>query len=142
MYSTYMLHSLLTAYQHLQRHIPYTPQTLIPRNIRLIDVNAKCRHLKKLTCKQNLSAGVYQSGDSQLLAYIQSCWYFQPRQPIACIHLVMLVFSTQLLDLYSPLLPISPSLQFNSSLPSPIWGSGPQSDKHLPESPLQVNFFR
>ncbi len=56
------------------------------------------------------------------------------RQPISGVHSVMLVFSTQLCDLYSPLLPLSPSLWFNSPPlpPSPIvnkyiycmvWGS-------------------
>ncbi len=49
------------------------------RKKRLIDVNAECRHLKKLTCKgtfrQMLSEFIDRS--SQCLAYIQSCWFFQ-----------------------------------------------------------------
>jgi hypothetical protein len=35
----------------------------------------------------------------------------------SCVHLVMLVFSTQLCDLYSPVLPLSLSLWFNSPPP-------------------------
>ncbi len=57
------------------------------RKIRIIEVNAKCCHLKKLTCKGTL------------------------RQVFIIVY--RLVFSTQLCDLYSPLLPLSPSLWFN-----------------------------
>jgi hypothetical protein len=74
------------------------------RKIRLIKVNAKCRHLKKIICKGTLrqvfimlhgleienflytfshvgiyfAAGVCHSlwtGGRQFLVYIQSCWY-------------------------------------------------------------------
>jgi hypothetical protein len=69
----------------------------------------------------------------------------------------MLVFSTQLCEL----LPLWPILWFNSPLPSPctvwisipvlytrtecvwgvgVWGSGPQTDKHLLQSPFTGQF--
>jgi hypothetical protein len=43
------------------RSLLYFPRSMcLPRRkIRLIEVNAKCRHLKQLTC--NFAAGVYQS---------------------------------------------------------------------------------
>ncbi len=65
----------------------------------------------------------------------------------------MLVFSTQLCEL----LPLSPSLWFNSPpllcvnkytaytytmCKGGVWGSGPQTDKHLPQSPFTGQFFR
>ncbi len=71
----------------------------------------------------------------------------------------MLVFSTKLCDLYSPLLPLSFFLS-GSTLPPPfpvcisilysiqcvkgkrVWGSGPQTDKHLPQIPLTGQFFQ
>jgi hypothetical protein len=55
---------------------------------------------------------------------------------------VMLKFSNQLWQL----LPLSPSLWFNSPLPYLsflcVWGSGPQTVKHLPQSPFTDKFFR
>jgi hypothetical protein len=49
------------------------------RTMTLIEVNAECRHLKKLTCKGTLRQMLSEFIDrsSQCLAYIQSCWYFQ-----------------------------------------------------------------
>ncbi len=88
--------------------------------INYIDTKAKCRHLKKLPVKG-----------------------------------LMLLFSTQLREL----LPLSPSLRFNSPPPLPcvnkytdsriksvrggreVWGSGPQTNKHLPQSPCTSQFF-
>ncbi len=65
----------------------------------VVEVNAKCRHPKKFTCKGTFIR-VY-------------------RLAISCVHFVTLVFSIQLCDLYyySPLLPLSPSLWFNSPPP-------------------------
>jgi hypothetical protein len=67
----------------------------------------------------------------------------------------MLVFSIHLCEL----LPLSASLSFNSPPTLPcvnnyivytytvckgggVWGSGPQTDKHLPQSPFTGYFFR
>ncbi len=108
------------------------------RLINFIDTTAKCRHLKKLTRKGTLRfIRVYR-------LEIQS---------------VMLVFSTQLCEL----LPLSPSLWFNSLLPCPpsqvnkytvymhtvwknggggmIWCSEPYTDKNLQQSPFTGKFF-
>ncbi len=60
------------------------------RKIRLIAGNAKCCHLNKLTCKgtsRHVFIRVYRL------------------EPISCVHSVMLVFSTQLWDLHSPVWP-------------------------------------
>ncbi len=89
-------------------NIDATQRDLIEKNLtvfmtwvhRLIntDTKAKCRHLKKLTCKGTLRQ-VY------IIVYrleIQS---------------VTLVFSTQLCEL----LPLYPSLRFNSPPPLPVW---------------------
>ncbi len=89
-----------------------------------------------LSSVKDFAAGVYQSYRLE----IQS---------------VMLVFSTQLCKL----LPLSFSLWFNSPPPLPpcvikytlytdtvckgggVWGSGPQTDKHLPQSPFTGKLF-
>ena len=92
--------------------------------INYIDTKANCRHIKKITCKGTL----WQAFIRVYRLEIQS---------------VMLVFSTQLFDL----LPFSPSLWLNSP-PSPtvckgggVWGSGPQTDKHLPQSLFTGQYF-
>jgi hypothetical protein len=69
--------------------------------ITLIEVNAKCHHLKKFTCKGTL-----------LQVFIRV-------YKLEIARSVILVFSTQLCDLYSPLVPLSPSLKFNSLPPLP-----------------------
>ncbi len=70
----------------------HCPKYLKRRKIRLIEVNAKCRHLQKLKglCVRCLSEFIG--------------W----RKPISCEHSAMLVFSTQLCDLYSPCCPPLP----------------------------------
>jgi hypothetical protein len=82
----------------LDRLICKSKYLLIPwTTVYSIDTKAKCRHLKKLTCKGTLRQvfiGVYR-------LEIQS---------------VMMVFSTQL----SELLPLSPSLWLNSPPPHPL----------------------
>ncbi len=45
------------------------------------------------------------------------------REPISCVHSNMLVITTQLCDLYSPVLPLSPSLWLNTLPPFPVWTS-------------------
>ncbi len=83
------------------------------RYVRVGEFNAKCRHLNnlnKLTCKGALRQ-----------VFIR----FYRLKPISCIHSVMLVVSTQLFDMYSPLLPLSFSLWFNSFPPSSVWVSTP-----------------
>ncbi len=100
--------------------------------INCIDTKVNRRHLKKLTCKGTL------------------------RQVLVCIRVhrlevqsAMLLFSTQL----DELLPLSPSLWFNfPPFPLPcvnkytggrgFWGSRPQTDKHLPQSPFTGQFFK
>ncbi len=80
------------------------------------------------------------------------------RKPVSCVGTFSYVDISNP-ALFSSVLPFSPSLWFNSPPPSPlpclnttvytytvckgrgVWGSGPQTDKHLPQS-LQVNFFR
>ncbi len=49
---------------------------LLRRKIKLIEVNAECRHLKNLPVKG--LCGRFLSVINWFLAYIQSCWYFQP----------------------------------------------------------------
>jgi hypothetical protein len=102
------------------------------------DTEEKCRQLKILTCKVTLRQVLIRINRLE----IQS---------------VMLVFSIQLCEL----LPLSPFLWFNSPPPpSPRpcvntysvntytvckgggWGSGPQTDKHLPQSPFSGHFIR
>ncbi len=73
------------------------------RKISLTEVNAKYRHLKKSTCKGTLRQ-VF------LLQFID--------RRFSCVHSVMFVFSTQLCDLYYPLLP-SPLLSVSTLPPSP-----------------------
>jgi hypothetical protein len=68
------------------------------KKIKLIEVNAKCCHLKIFTCKGTLR---------QVFIRVY-------RLENSCAHSVMLVFSTLICDLYSPLLPLSPYLLFNS----------------------------
>ncbi len=65
------------------------------KKIRLVKVNAKYFHLKRMTCK-----GTFRS---QSLAYIQSCWYFQP----------------PLWDLFLVFLPCCPSPLLSGSTPPP-----------------------
>ncbi len=104
--------------------------------INFIATKGKCRHLKKFTFKVNSRQVFIRDYGLE----IQS---------------VMLVLSTQLREL----LPLSPSLWFISP-PSPLpcvnqytvytypvckgglWGSVPQTDKHLPQSPCTGHFFR
>ncbi len=64
------------------------------------------------------------------------------REPISCVHSVMLVFATKLCDLYSPLLPLSPSLWFtNKYIYVCTRGrGGAQSDKCCRKVPFQVTF--
>jgi hypothetical protein len=105
-----------------------------------VDIKEKCNFLKKLTCKKGTLREMF------IRVYrleIQS---------------VLLVFSTQLCEL----LPLQPSLWFNSPPPHAslceytkyckytvlysvaereVWGSGPPTDKHLPQSPFTVQFF-
>ncbi len=99
---------------------------LLHRLINYIDTKAKCRHLKKFTCKVTLR---------QVLIRVYRLE----------IQSVMLVFSTQLCELFS-----LPNL-LSGSNPFPVWrsilftliqcvrgeglwGSGSQTDKHLPQS--------
>ncbi len=78
---------------------PMGPRVGQPRRkIRLIDVNAKCRHLKNLTCKGTSGGRCV----SELIDWLEIANFLRCS--------VLLVFSTQRCDLYSPLLPLSPSL--------------------------------
>ncbi len=56
--------------------------SVLRRKIILIEVNAKYCHLKKLryqgTLRQHILYHIYRLKNSQFLADIQSCWYFQP----------------------------------------------------------------
>ncbi len=92
------------------------------RKIRLIEGNAKYHHLKKLTCKGTLRQvfiRVYR-------LEIQS---------------VMLVFSTQLQ--LSPTLPVKKIMLYTTVCKGGgVWGSGPQTDKHLPQSPFTGQLFQ
>jgi hypothetical protein len=75
------------------------------RKIRLIEGNAKCRHLKKLTRERTLRqviVRVYRLEIANFLCTFSHVGIFIPA-----------------LDLYSPVLPLSHSLWFNSPL-SPL----------------------
>ncbi len=98
--------------------------------INYMDIKARCRHLKELTCKKALPPVFIRDYRLEIQA-------------------VMLVFSTQ----FCELLPRPSSLWFNSP-PFPSiytytvctggggWVSRPQTDKHLPQSPVTFQFFK
>ncbi len=99
-----------------------------------IDTKAKCRHLKKLTCKGTLR---------QVFIRVYRLE----------IHLDMLVFSTELCELL-PLQFLSASnppplpcvnkytVRYSVQGGGGIWGLGPQTDKHLPQSPFKDQLFQ
>jgi hypothetical protein len=70
------------------------------RKVRLIEGTKKCRHLKKITSKGTLL---------QVFIRLDNFWRTFSH----------LVFSTQLCEMYSSVLPLSPSLWFNSPPSSP-----------------------
>ncbi len=73
------------------------------RKIRLKEGSPKCRHIKMLTCKGTfwqVFIRVYRLEIASFLCTFSS------------------VYTTRLWDLYSPLLPLSPSLWFSSPPPS------------------------
>ncbi len=84
---------------------------------------------KKLACKGTLRQAFIRVYRLEIVNFSRT------------VHSVMLVFSTQLCDLYSPLLPQPLSPWFNSPFPS-LWVSGPQTDKHLPESSFTGKYFQ
>jgi hypothetical protein len=89
---------------------------------------------KKLTCKRTLRQVFIRVYRLEIATFLHTFSH------------VGIIFSTQLCDLYFPLLPLT----FGSTPPFPvwicvlytmckeggIWGSGPQTDKHLPQSPF------
>jgi len=76
------------------------------KNKRIMQVNAKCRHLKKWPVK-----GLRGRCLSKFILYVD--W----RYPVSCVHSIMLVFSTQ----HCELLPLSPSLYSSTLPPLPVW---------------------
>ncbi len=111
-----------------------TPYELFNR----IDTKSKCRHLKKLTCKGLWGrCTVYQSywtGDTVSLVGIFDpvLWSVAP-----------LTFSLVQLSPPPPPLPVWISILYTRihSRWGGVWGSMPQADKHLPQSPFTVKFF-
>ncbi len=70
--------------------------------------------------------------------YIQSCWYFRPRFMNCCLSL-LLSGST----LPPPLFPVWLSILYTSiqCVKGKVCGSGPQTDKYLPQSPFTGKKF-
>ena len=83
--------------------------------INCIDTKAKCRHLKKMTCKGLLRQVAIRVYRLEILS-------------------VLLVFSTQFFEL----LPLS---RIQCVRGAEVWGSGPQTYKHLSQSPFTGQFF-
>jgi hypothetical protein len=106
------------------------------RKIRFIEVNSQCKmssskriHLLGTSGGSCLSEFIDWRW-SQFLAFIQSCWYFQLSVLICtlpCCPSHLLSGSNR------STLPLPPSL--------PVWDSGPQTDKHLPQCSFRGQFF-
>ncbi len=73
-------------------HSAYQTVQYNSRKIRLIEVNAKCRHLKNWHVK-GLCGRCLLNGDSQFLAYIQSSRYLKPSFKICTLPIAPLPFS-------------------------------------------------
>jgi hypothetical protein len=130
--------------------------------INYIDTNAKCRHLKKLTCKETLRQVFIRVFIEWRCS--QSCWYFR--------HSFMNCFHSNLVS-GSTLPPVPPSFCQSIEYTDTMWlgrGGGvlspvgdhilqefnilyltrfrtykiarPPQTKHLPQSPLTCQFFR
>jgi hypothetical protein len=128
--------------------------------INYIETKTKCLHLKKLTCK-----GALRQMFIRDWRYIQSCWYYLPRFVNCCpfnlLNLVQLSspppppcvnkytvyrYSYVREVVYGALLEtiFCRSLTLSKLLDHPKQNLGgvrePQTDKHLPQRPLQFNF--
>jgi hypothetical protein len=95
--------------------------------IKYMDTKAKCRHLKNLTCKETLR---------QMIIRV----YFPPR---------FVNFCPSNLISGSTLTPPPPCVNKYTvytlrihCVRGRVWGSGPQADKHLPQSLFTGQFFR
>ncbi len=96
-------------------------------------INYICRHLKLLTCNGTLRHAfitVYFIN----WRYSQSCWYFRPSF-VKCCPANLLSGST----VPPPPFPVLISILYTGiqcvKWGGGLWGSGPQTDKHLPQSP-------
>jgi hypothetical protein len=71
--------------------------------------------------------------------YSQSCWYFRPGF-VNCCPSPLLSCST----LHPPIPCVNKYIVYTYTVykGEGVWGSGPQTDKHLPQSPSKVTFFR
>ncbi len=109
------------------------------KKIRLIEVNAKSRHLKNIPVK-GLCDECYRSIDWRFLAYIQSCWYFQPSFVICtlpCCPSPLLSGSTL------PRFPVWKSILYTRKQHN-VWGVGGMGLRQINTSrnvPLQVNLL-
>ncbi len=94
-----------------------------------VGTKAKCRHLKKLPVK-DFAAGVYQS---LYRLEIQSVMLvFRPSFMNCCSSNFLTPFPVLISILYSV---------YTYSVKGGVWGYGPQTDKHLPQSPCRGQFL-
>ncbi len=97
--------------------------------INYMDTKAKCRHLKKLTSiRRCLSEFIDWK-------YSQSSWYFRPS------FVNHLTFSLVQLSAPLPLPCVNKYTIFTYTVCKGRGGSGPQTDKHLPQSPFTDQLF-
>jgi hypothetical protein len=138
---------------HVPGHFPFGShkagqEAIYFRKIRHIDVNAKCRHLKKLTCKGTLRhvfIRVYRLVLANFLRAFSQIGIFNPAlwsvlSPVAPLPFSLVQLSPSALPLPVLIHILHTCIQCVGG--GGVWGSRPQADKHLPQSPLQVNFFR
>ncbi len=101
-------------------------------------IDGKCRHLKIFWPEKGLCGRCL----SEFIDWrcSQSCWYFRPELWTVA----LLTFS--LVQLHTPAsLPcVNKDIVYTCTVwkGRRVWGSGLQTDKHLPQSPFTGNFFR
>jgi hypothetical protein len=128
------------------------------RLINYIDTKTKCRHLKRWLVKGLCDRCLSEFIDWR---YSQSCWYFRPcfvnccpsnllsgsTQPPSPLHCVWLGGGGGWWVLLDRRLTLSiwpdsePTKLLDHSQTNPRRGEGPQTDKHLPQSPCTGKFF-
>ncbi len=91
---------------------------------------------KKLACKGTLGLCLSEFIDWR---YSQSCWYFRTSF-VNCCPSDLLSDST--LPTPSPFSVLISILYTRIQCVRGVWGSGPKTDKHLPQTPFKGKFFR
>jgi hypothetical protein len=72
----------------------------------------------------------------------QSCWYCRPSLTNCCPSNLLSGSTLPLPPLPSPVPYLNKYIVHTYTVcKGRVWGSGPQTDKHLPQSPLQVNYL-